>query len=247
MVKNVELKVGCCGFPGGMESYFNEFKLVEVQTTFYNLPKVETAKVWRRRAPKDFEFTVKAWQGITHPPTMPTWRRTRLRVSRESIEKYGLLRNTTEVFESWSRTREICKTLEAKICLIQCPSCFEATKTNIENMKQFFSTIDRGGLTIAWEPRGDTWTEKLIESLCRELELVYCIDLFAKPIPHFGETVYLRLHGKPPGSNLYNYKYSDGDLKKLSTIINRLDREVYCLFNNKWMREDAKRLLDIIK
>ena len=40
----MKLKVGCCGFPGGMKSYFEEFKLVEVQTTFYNLPKVETVQ-----------------------------------------------------------------------------------------------------------------------------------------------------------------------------------------------------------
>ncbi|MHC1610664.1 MAG: DUF72 domain-containing protein [Candidatus Methanospirareceae archaeon] len=36
------------------------------------------AERWRLRAPKEFEFTVKAWQLITHEPTSPTYRKARL-------------------------------------------------------------------------------------------------------------------------------------------------------------------------
>jgi len=56
-----EVKVGCCGFSGGMRNYFGHFRLVEVQQTFYKLPKLETALKWRSQAPADFEFTLKAW------------------------------------------------------------------------------------------------------------------------------------------------------------------------------------------
>jgi len=44
---------------------------------------------------------------------------------------------------------------------------------------------------------------------------------------------------------MYSYTYSDEDLKKLADEIRSLgfERNVYCLFNNISMREDAKRLM----
>jgi len=241
------LRIGCCGFPGGMDRYFREFEVVEAQTTFYNLPKVETARGWRRKAPKGFEFTVKAWQGITHPPTMPTWRRTRAQIPPEKRGCYGFFRPTEEVFEAWDRTREICEALEAQVCLMQCPARFDVSEAHLADMRRFFSEIDRGGMAIAWEPRGPTWTDELVEALCKELNLILCVDPFAKPIPRFQETVYLRLHGKPPGERLYSYRYSDDDLELLKGWVRSLSPEtrVYCLFNNITMKDDAKRFITL--
>ena len=51
------VKVGCCGFPGGRQNYFSRFRLVEVQQTFYKLPRLATAVGWRQQAPPGFEFT----------------------------------------------------------------------------------------------------------------------------------------------------------------------------------------------
>jgi len=39
-----EIKVGCCGFPKGKKKYFEQFKLVEIQQTFYKPPITGTAK-----------------------------------------------------------------------------------------------------------------------------------------------------------------------------------------------------------
>jgi len=57
--------IGCCGFQVSRQKYFKEFQLVEIQNTFYKLPWLETAVKWREQAPVDFEYTMKAWQGIT--------------------------------------------------------------------------------------------------------------------------------------------------------------------------------------
>lgn len=170
------IKVGCCGFPGGMKKYFEKFELVEVQSTFYRLPRVQTAERWRGTAQEDFEFAVKAWQALTHPPTSPTWRKAGIRVSPEKTDRYGFLRPTEEVFEAWERTKEICNILKAKMCVIQCPASFQATEQNIQNMKGLLSKIDRGELTIAWEPRGRTWTDEKVRSLCEELDLTHCLS-----------------------------------------------------------------------
>jgi len=208
-----------------MNRYFKEFDVAEAQTTFYNLPRIETTRNWRRKASKGFEFTVKAWQGITHPPTMPTWRRTRLKIPPNEQEHYGFFRPTDDVFEAWSHTQEICKALGAQVCLMQCPARFDASEAHIANMRRFFSEIDRGGITIAWEPRGPTWMDKLTDPICRELDLILCVDPFAKPISLRQDTVYLRLHGRPPGETMYNYRYSDGDLMLLKRWVQGLSPE----------------------
>jgi len=244
------IKVGCCGFPGGMKKYFEKFTLVEVQTTFYKLPKVETAQKWRSNAKEGFEFTVKAWQAITHPPTSPTWKRAGIKVSPQKIDKYGFLKPTDEVFEAWEKTKEICDALNTDVCLIQCPASFSAIEQNIRNMKEFFSKIDRGKLTIAWEPRGESWTDEKVKSLCEELDLTHCVDPFAQETAYFSKkTAYFRLHGKPPGAKMYYYKYTDEDLKWLSEKLRNLEArglKVYCLFNNVYMWEDAERFTHLI-
>jgi uncharacterized protein YecE (DUF72 family) len=60
------IKVGCAGFPTFMERYFGNFRLVELNSTFYQYPWEKTVEGWREKAPKDFEFTVKAHQDISH-------------------------------------------------------------------------------------------------------------------------------------------------------------------------------------
>jgi uncharacterized protein YecE (DUF72 family) len=50
--------------------------LVEIQSTFYEIPaRIETVKKWREEAPRDFEFTIKAFQVITHDSKSPTYKR----------------------------------------------------------------------------------------------------------------------------------------------------------------------------
>lgn len=48
----MSVKVGCCGFPGGMAAYFREWEVVEVQQTFYRPPELRTARRWRETAPQ---------------------------------------------------------------------------------------------------------------------------------------------------------------------------------------------------
>ncbi|MDI6859343.1 MAG: DUF72 domain-containing protein [Methanocellales archaeon] len=228
------IHVGCCGFSVGREKYFQSFKLVEVQKTFYKPPLIKTALRWRESAPKDFEFTVKAWQLITHLPKSPTYRRANIEVPSE--EKYGFFRPTKEVFNAWERTKEICEALETKIVLFQTPHSFRATKENVANMKEFFSSIS--GFTFAWEPRG--WDDVLVREVCKELGLVHCVDPFVGKPTH-GDIIYLRLHG----IGGYRYRYKKEDLLTLRRFC-EADKGVYCLFNNVYMYENALEFKEMI-
>jgi uncharacterized protein YecE (DUF72 family) len=181
-----------------MKQYFTDFNIVEIQSTFYKLPKIETAERWRVGAPRDFEFTVKAWQLITHLPGSPTYRKAKIEIPKEE-DRYGFLRPTKEVFKAWELTREICNILNARIVIIQCPPSFKPTSENIENMRAFFSAIERKDLNIAWEPRGEKWGNKVVAKLCDELDLIHCVDPFARDPAYTKDLVYFRLHGSPPG------------------------------------------------
>ncbi len=237
------IKIGCCGFPGGIKLYFKNFSLTEVQRTFYKPPKKETLKKWREQSPKDFEFTVKAWQLITHNPKSPTYKKAGIKIPDEKRHLYGSFNPTTEVLEAWEITSAICKILGAKICLFQCPASFTPSEENIKNMKEFFSTINKGDLLFVWEPRGKNWTAALVESLCEELNITHCVDPFASdPTYLTQDTAYLRLHGSPPGKKMYTYTYSDDDLHRLRDILQAINaKQYYLLFNNISMREDALR------
>ena len=248
------IKVGCCDFAvrGGRKAYHNKFRLVEVQSTFYKLPMVKTAERWRQEAPKDFEFTLKCWQAITHPPTSPTWRKAGLKVEKEKFDRYGFLRPTDENFDAWKSTREIYKALRAKICLIQCPPRFNCTPENINNMRTFLQEIDRQAVQIAWEPRGD-WKHhgKEVKSLCMELNLIHVVDILRYDPIVTGKTVYTRLHGLNPREYDYKYEYTDTDLHHLAEKVKNLEsqgvEEVYVLFNNLSMFDDGLRFMRYIE
>jgi len=227
----MDVIIGCCGFHVARGRYFKEFPVVEVQQTFYQPPALSTAEKWRKEAPEGFEFTIKAWQLITHEPKSPTYRRLKMKIPESKHNRYGAFRPTEEVIEAWNETARIAGALGAGIIVFQCPSSFVPSEENKKNMERFFSSIDRKGLILAWEPRG-RWTEGEIESICRGLDLIHVVDPF-KSRPVYGEINYFRLHGITG----YKYKFTRDDLMRLRDMV--LDKKSYVMFNNVHMYEDA--------
>ena len=225
--------------------------MVEVQSTFYRLPRDTTMRRWRETAPTSFEFVVKAWQAITHPSSSPTWRGARPKVGKGEAARYGYLQPTAENFDAFSRTLDVCNALGARVCLIQCPPSFQANPKNVRNTGRFLTEIDRGGLIIAWEPRGN-WLAKplLIRALCDKLEIVHVVDLLRRDPASSMRLVYSRLHGLGEREVNYGHRYADNELQRLARKLFSLEKdgceEAYILFNNVSMFEDAKRFLKLI-
>jgi len=251
--------VGCCGARKSLKEYSKIFSTLEVQSTFYRLPRKETAEKWRKEVPKEFVFSVKCFQGVTHPCTSPTWRRYGGKPEGRK-ENYGLLQPTDEVFNSWEGTKEICRVLKAKFCLIQLPASFRETEENIANAFEFFRRIkpQREEFKIAVELRG--WSEENIKRLCAKYNLIDCCDIFAREPVYPPKAVtevclrtatsvaYIRLHGSPPGRKMYSYKYTARDFKILKEKLESLAaKEIYLYFNNIYMFEDAKRFKKYIQ
>ncbi|MDT5156239.1 MAG: hypothetical protein QOH51_596 [Acidobacteriota bacterium] len=233
------IKVGCCGFRSSRESYYELLPAVEVQHTFYQPPQVSTLKRWREEAPEGFEFTLKAWQLITHQASSPTYRRLKRQLTAEEKEEAGSFRPTEVVAEAWELTRECAAALGARALLFQCPASFRPVRQNVEHMRRFFRGAERGGLTFCWEPRGG-WPGELVKELCEELGLWHAVDPFSERTTTPG-LCYFRLHGRKG----WRYKYEEGELEELYSMMPR-DAVSYVFFNNIEMREDAARFKEIV-
>src|SRR5918992_1690110 len=113
-----------CGFTTGAGAYFRKFPVVEVQQTFYDPPPIATVEKWRRQAPADFEFTMKAWQVITHFGTSNTYRRLKRPFSAQQRAEAGGFRVNATTCAAWQTTLGCARILRATAILFQCPASF---------------------------------------------------------------------------------------------------------------------------
>ena len=235
------VKTGCCGFSLSRSEYMMRFPVVEVQQTFYQPPQVKTLERWRAEAPPNFEFTIKAWQLITHEARSPTYRRLKRELTDTEKAEAGSFRPTPIVREAWEVTLACIDALKVERVLFQCPSSFTPTPEHVRDLRDFFRRIDRPrNLICLWEPRGN-WPEQLIAELCRELDLTHVVDPFA------ARTVtplrcYYRLHGRQG----WRYEYEEDELSELSEMLSATGVS-YVLFNNVRMLADAARFQQLVR
>lgn len=233
-------KVGTCGFGLAQVEYARAFACVEVQHTFYQPPQLTTLERWRRQLPPDFEFTLKAWQLITHDAKSPTYRRLKRKLSDTEKQEAGYFRSTAIVKEAWETTLASAKALSAKTILFQCPASFKQTEENIAALEKFFRSIDRACLNLCWEPRG-VWDNRVVRSICDKLQLWHVVD------PFVGKTMtpnrtYFRLHGR----NGWRYQYEISELQELAAIVAK-QKAGYVFFNNSKMNEDGLRFCKLLR
>jgi len=230
-----DVRLGLCGFTMAFADYVREFGVVEVQQTFYEPPRDATLVRWRRQAPPSFEFTLKAWQLITHEASSPTYRRLRRPLTAEERRACGSFRVTPVVIEAWNRTLACARLLRAGAVLLQCPRSFRPTSENADRMRGFFAAVERpAGLRVLWEPRGP-WPADLVLELCRELGLVHVVDPLVDTTVT-PEATYLRLHGLTGARHVH----TDAELAALAAALPRAGT-AYVMFNNLPRIDDARR------
>ncbi len=222
------IKVGCCGYPTSMKKYQESFSLVELNRTFYDYPQISTVRGWREKAPVDFEFTVKAHQDISH---------------KHRLE----IKPSVQAFE---QMKQICKALKARVLLIQTPGSFRPDK--LKEAIEFFRRVEREDLTIVWETRGPEWdnpkSRAYLEKSLKTVDVPHVVDPFKSVPAYSSDIAYFRLHGA--GKQLYYYQYSNKELERLHKLVRpfeRNGREVYVLFNNLAMLDDATRFMHHLK
>ena len=234
------VKIGLCGFTIAIGDYPRRFPIVEVQQTFYQPPAEGVMRRWRAAMPADFEFTVKAWQLVTHTAASPTYRRLRRTLTERERAGAGAFRDSAIVEEGWQVTAACAATLGATAILFQCPASFRPTDENLRNLGAFLGRIDRPpGVRLLWEPRGP-WPPDLVASLCAAHGLTHVVDPFTSrtvTVPAgAGDLTYYRLHGITGSRHVY----TDDELRQLRDMLPAAGR-AYVMFNNIPRAGDARR------
>lgn len=238
---NSNIQIGTCGYGRAKkDDYAARLTTVEIQHTFYKPPQIKTLERWRAEMPENFEFTLKAWQFITHEAGSPTYRRLKRPLTEKEEREAGAFKPTDAVDEGWQVTLECAKALKARTILFQCPAKFKQTPENIKNLRKFFKRIDRSDMNFVWEPRGP-WEDKVVKKICDDLDLWHCVDPFKHPTVT-PDHCYYRLHG----IGGWRYKYEEGELDELVSLLPE-DGLSYVFFNNNEMFEDAMRFRKIVE
>jgi uncharacterized protein YecE (DUF72 family) len=233
----MQVLVGTCGFPTSRKTIYATLDAVELQETFYNMPNPERMAQLRREAP-NFHFTAKVFQGLTHPPDSPTYRRTR---GFKPTQDHGSLKPTKENLELWQQYTEAVAPLQPEVLVFQTPPSLKPEP----HIYDFFTTIT-GRWRLAWEPRGETYKNPRLIQKVAELGVIIAVDPLRREPPP-STLQYFRLHGLGKGEVNYRYKYTDDDLHRLAQIIKNTKADlIYVMFNNVHMREDATRFKQII-
>jgi uncharacterized protein YecE (DUF72 family) len=203
----------------GMDSlatYSKAFDFVEVNSTFYHIPSLETVRLWRQRVPDNFMFSVRCHKDLTH--------------------KY-LLSPRKESYEILNQSLRICSELNAQILHIQTPPAFNPDEKQ-KSIQDLLSSVDFGNVRLAWEIRGKV-SDGIIE-LMRDLGIIHCTDISRKMPAVDADIMYTRLfgHGK---HNLY--QFDDAELLNISKKVKGKGREnIYLTFHGARMYSDAARL-----
>ena len=237
--RQVDVRVGLCGWTVSQSSYVRRFGVLEVQHTFYEPPSDAVLTRWRTQVPADFEFAIKAWQIVTHESNSPTYRRMKRPLPESARGQVGAFRTTPAVLEGWQRTLDCARVLGATAVLLQCPKSFRPTAENVGRLRRFMSEVKRPAGRLLWEPRGE-WSTQLLKELCTELDLVHVVD------PMQSETVtpertYYRLHGTAGSRHVH----TDDELRRLRDLVDGRPSP-YVMFNNLPRVGDAERFLALL-
>ncbi|MDY7032037.1 MAG: DUF72 domain-containing protein [Thermodesulfobacteriota bacterium] len=207
-----------------LEYYAQHFNTVEVNATFYQLPKPVTFENWRNRTPESFLWSVKANRYITHIK--------RLRDAEESLK----------------RLYDSAKLLEFKLgpILFQLPPDFHYDETIV---KGFLHLLDPS-LRHIFEVRNDSWINNVFFQQLKDHNVAFCIADTAGRYPYSEDVtanfVYIRLHGS---QKLYASKYSEEELQNWACKIKGWSRDTYVYFDNDFAGyaiANALRLKEIL-
>jgi Uncharacterized conserved protein len=239
--------VGTCGFQRARGVHYSSLDVLEVQQTFYDPRDLSLFSRWRSEAPSSFVFTVKAWMLVSHEPGR-LWSKLKGPVPGDR-GGYGGLRLSNENVWAWGETLKAVEVLGSPIVVVQTPPSFGYSEANLDAVVKFFTSIDRRGRLIVWEPRGSWWGYPgALETAAREAGILIDGDLLrGRMPPRDQDIIYTRLHGLGGGEVNYRYRYSDSDLERLAGVIEDLSpKEAYVLFNNVYSYDDAVRFKAVI-
>lgn len=238
--------------------YASHFPIVEVDTSFYAIPPIKNVEKWVKDTPSNFQFIVKAFQGMTL--------HTRGEIPFSSREL---------MFEAFKESlKPFINSKKLAMVLFQFPPWFDCTKENVQYLR--WCKQQMGNIPCALEFRHRSWffqeymdktisfmkEEGWIHSICDEPDAgMYSIPTVLKVTDK--EKTCVRFHGRNVhGWNRNNhenwrevrylYNYNDRELLEWKDHLLKLQKEsknLYVLFNNNSGNDaaiNAKRLIELL-
>ena len=153
--------------------YAGRFPTVEINNTFYRLPKENVLAGWASQVPDGFTFALKASQRITH--------HARLKPESAELVEY-LLRND---IGSWSEARPH-----------SVSACRLNLKKDIDRLRAFLALLPRDR-RFTMEFRHESWFDDEVVAELRARDVALCVseqDDFQSPLLATATWGYLRLH-----------------------------------------------------
>jgi uncharacterized protein YecE (DUF72 family) len=192
-----------------LERYASRFPVVEVNNSFYQLPKEATFERWRAETPAGFRFAVKASRYITH------------------IRRLRDCESPVKLF--WSRATHLGDKLGP--VLFQFPPNFGV---EAERLREFLSVLPRE-MRAAFEFRDNSWhREQVMALLDREGAAWVLADRpgWTVPLIVTGGWSYIRFHQ----GRAHHPGYTRRKLQTWADRIADLDaKDVFVFFNNDQM------------
>lgn len=196
-----------------LERYSEQFRAVEINSSFYRPHRRQTYEKWADAVPESFRFAVKVPKAITHE--------LRLRDAGETLSSF-----LGEVGGLGSKLGPL---------LVQLPPSLQYDEAIARKFFVMFRDKFQG--LIALEPRHASWfTEEADEILSRfKIAQVAADPATVAGAAHcggWGGLRYFRLHGTP---TVYYSAYSSGFLQTISTQIGAGASEgaqTWCIFDN---------------
>jgi uncharacterized protein YecE (DUF72 family) len=197
-------------------SYYSSFfKSIEINSSFYKMPKPHTMVRWAASVPDDFKFTFKLWKGITH--------------NNEFNFEETAVRHFMKVIDSVEHKKGC--------LLIQLPPGL--SKDYFYQLEKLLICINNevsSPWNVAVEFRNKSWYDESTYQLLNYYHAALVIQDIPKSstasIDHESEFIYIRFHG-PKGN--YRDSYSEEFLEEYASyILQWMDegRVVYLYFNN---------------
>lgn len=204
-------------YPDGTKSadllnvYAKSFHTVEINSTFYHMPRVSTVEKWRDETPSDFRITLKLNRTITH------------------LKKLKLDEETKQTLDTFIEAASALGDKLAQV-LVQLPP---GLHKDIERLREFFDAVG-SRVPLAVEFRHESWFEDEVTNLLNEFDVAFVINDSPDRWPAAkiitGSRAYIRMHGR---TKLYASSYTDTELRELATFITDSGaKTAYIYFNN---------------
>ena len=214
--------------------YARHFDTVEVNTTFYGMPRAEVARQWASRTPAGFEFSLKLYQKFTHP-----------KMFREAALKTApgtdgplldLLAQVTrsDIDDFRAGIEPLAASGRLGALLAQFPPSFKDTPASREYLAGLLRAFH--DYPVAVELRHKSWSDALGDTLSllngfgaaftQIDEPKFRLSIRQNYLPNVTGFYYMRLHGRnaaqwwahDKSEDRYNYLYSAKELKEFSEI-----------------------------